>query len=169
VSIEDVQRVFVECGIYRIVLDADASQDYEFVSSLVDMFGPRRIVVTIVLPADAESGEHGGSVRIDDALQSAERCRQSGVQRVIVRDAGASSDGRPPQLEALYSFADRTKLSITADTGVRGYRDLRNLQDLHPAKIDSIILHDALYSNSFPCQKIWRLAEKELIARHRLL
>ena len=168
-SVDEVRHAFMECGIYRIVLGTDASHDYEFVATLVSMFGPRRIVVTIDLPSCTGCSEEQFEPELEPVASHAESCRQSGVQRAIVEDTSTSDGTRGPRYELLYQFAERSGLSLTIGGGVRDYRDLKNLQDLHPVKIDSIILHDALYSNSFPCQKIWRLAEKELIAQHRLL
>jgi phosphoribosylformimino-5-aminoimidazole carboxamide ribonucleotide (ProFAR) isomerase len=88
---------------------------------------------------------------------------------VVVRDASAGAPLQDEFVAFLLSLAERTNLSVTLNGSVREYKDLTLLQNVHPRKIDSIILDEALYSNAFPCQKIWRIAEQQLLAQHKLL
>ena len=63
-----------------------------------------------------------------------------------------------PRLEAVSAIAASSGMRLTALHGVRGYPELKHLQDLNPA-LDSLILCRALNENRFPCQLIWREAE----------
>jgi len=167
-TLEEVHRVFRDCGIYRAVIGSEMAGDSGFIASLIGIYGPRRIVVA--LDAEGERLVLRGRQRetwppLEDV---AGRLREAGVQRIVLGDASASPHASAPPLDLLRRLADNSGLSITVRGFVRAYPDLKNLQDLRPRKIDSIILDEALYSNAFPCQKIWRLAEKALIERHRL-
>jgi phosphoribosylformimino-5-aminoimidazole carboxamide ribotide isomerase len=53
-------------------------------------------------------------------------------------------------------------MRITAQGGVAGYKDLLELQGIEKFGVDSVIIGKALYHNKFPCQRLWRLNEKEL-------
>jgi len=51
-------------------------------------------------------------------------------------------------------------LRVTVSGGVISLDDLRAVEALGPAGVDSVILRRAIYENRFSCQAIWRLAEK---------
>lgn len=64
------------------------------------------------------------------------------------------------RLATVLEIARDTKVRVTALHGVRGYPELRRLQDLNVA-LDSLVLCRALNENRFPCQLIWREVEAE--------
>lgn len=64
------------------------------------------------------------------------------------------------RLRKIAEIAAENRIRITALHGVRGYPDLRTLQDLSPS-LDSLVLCRALNENRFPCQLIWREVEAE--------
>jgi phosphoribosylformimino-5-aminoimidazole carboxamide ribotide isomerase len=88
--------------------------------------------------------------------------RTRGVERIGVEISGSDALEMGTldwdRLEAM-TFAARTAgIRLTAFHGVRGYPDLKHLQELGPA-LDSLILCRALNENRFPCQLIWREVE----------
>lgn len=163
---DDVALVLGDAGAYRVVIDVQRSQESDFIAALVDRFGPRKIVPTLslrgeeIISGDEHLQDHSPSMLLARALQ------QCGVERIIV-DARAIETG--PPISSLLSLVGRTNLSVTLNGSVRGFSDLKLLRPLRDQRIDSIIMENALYSNAFPCQKIWRSAEQQLIARHKLL
>lgn len=168
-SAEDVHLAINEIGAYRVVIGSAATKDPDLLPTLLDRYGPRRIVIALdvegVLLRPRDPAQRGD----EDAVSFAQRMKERGVQRLIVTDVGARISMEGPPTEFLLMLAERTNLSVTLNGSVRHYHDLQIIQDLHPRKIDSIILDEALYSNSFPCQKIWRKAERQLIAKQKLL
>ncbi|MBN1448692.1 MAG: hypothetical protein JXA28_12240 [Bacteroidetes bacterium] len=166
-DVEDVRIAIEDIGVYRVVIDFPEERDPAFIPELLDRYGPRKIVIAMEIE-DGMLCMHGRRAEFD-ALDSALHLKERGVQRVIITDSGARARGSGPDTDMLLLLAERTNLSITLNGSVRHFHDLRIIQDLHPRKIDSIILDEALYSNSFPCQKIWRMVERELIAQHKLL
>jgi phosphoribosylformimino-5-aminoimidazole carboxamide ribotide isomerase len=168
-SIEDVRIALEDIGLYRVVIGADRVRDRSFMESLVRRYGPRKIVAALELNENDVSLESGGDPGLGDLFLIAEYLRNIGVQRIVFSDKRSTAQSSGPPLNLLHSLVERTNLSVTLNGSVRHYEDMRLLQELHPRKIDSIILDEALYSNAFPCQKIWRRAEQQLIAQQRLL
>ena len=168
-SVEDVHVAISEIGAYRVVIGSDVAKDADLLSTLLERHGPRKIVIALDMDGGTlhpqDPSRHGD----EDAVAFALRMKERGVQRLIVTEVGARKSSDGPPTEFLLMLAERTNLSVTLNGSVRHYHDLQIIQDLHPRKIDSIILDEALYSNSFPCQKIWRKAERQLIEQHKLL
>lgn len=152
-----IAALIEEVGLYRCMLDAETSMHEMAAELLLARFGPRKIVASLCCSADMASDER------EALLRSAQQLMKHGFQRVVL-DLRAWTEGPPETF--LHSLCERTMLSVTLFGGVRHYRDLKLVQSLHPRKIDSIILDEAVYSNAFPCQAIWRLAEERMISRN---
>ena len=168
-SAEDVDVAISEIGAYRVVIGSTAASDPDLLSAVFDRYGPRRIVIALDVDGDRLRPDDPSQRGEEDAIAFALRMKDRGVQRLIVTDVGPRKSLEGPPAEFLLMLAERTNLSVTLNGSVRHYHDLQIIQDLHPRKIDSIILDEALYSNSFPCQKIWRKAERQLIEQQKLL
>ena len=167
-SAEDVRVALEVIGVYRVVLDPGVFPPGGELEELLRRYGPRKIVVGL----DLAGGEiifrtGGGSPRVD-AAEYAHTLENAGVQRVLVTETAAKENNAGLPSEFLLCLAETTNLSVTLNGSVRSYRDLKLLQNMHPRKIDSVVLDEVLYTNVFPCQRIWRLAEQELLAQHRL-
>jgi phosphoribosylformimino-5-aminoimidazole carboxamide ribotide isomerase len=166
---EDITAAFEDIGVSRVVLPTDVCDDPVLLQSLLERFGPRKIVIHLAF-SGAEIISHGsGSQHEESVIARASMLKESGVQRVVLADSDQENLQQRTLARFLHSLAERTNLSVTLIGSVQNYADLKLLQNLHPRKIDSIILDEALYSNAFPCQKIWRQAEQQLIAQQKLL
>ncbi len=64
------------------------------------------------------------------------------------------------RLRAISAIAIAAGIRLTALRGVRGYPELKRLQDIGGA-FDSLVLGRAINENRFPCQLIWREVEAE--------
>lgn len=88
--------------------------------------------------------------------------RARGVERIGVEISGSDALERGTldwdRLETMTAAAGTAGIRLTALHGVRGYPDLKRIQELGPA-LDSLILCRALNENRFPCQLIWREVE----------
>lgn len=168
-SAADVRLALDDIGVYRVVLDpADFALGGEL-GALVETYGPRRIVVALRVEDGQIIFREDGSHHRVDAVAFARRLVHTGVHRVTVTEIGAKENINGPPVDFLLCLAETTNLSITLNGSVRHFRDLKLLQNLHPKKIDSLILDEVLYTNRFPCQRIWRLAEQKLLAQHKPL
>ncbi len=159
---DDVRHAFERLGCYRVVLP-EAVCTYERLALLLHSYSPRRIAVGVHVDTLEEDAAHAGELeRLLERLRALEQC---GVERVVI----SVRDGKgPPPLALLLRVVQHTRLSCTVRECVHGYEDLNLLQRLSPRRVDSLMLDDALYANAFPCQRIWRLAEKQLIEEGRL-
>jgi len=166
---DDIARGFDEAGVSRMVLPSASLEEGNLLPPLLERFGPRKIVVEASVDAAEIISEGDGSEEAERWIDRAAQWKHAGLQRVVVSDRGTGASLQDGFAAFLLRLAERTNLSVTLNGSVREYKDLNLLQNLNPRKIDSIILDEALYSNAFPCQKIWRIAEKQLIAQHKLL
>lgn len=168
-SVEDVRVALDEIGVYRVVLDPGVFPPGGALEELLQRYGPRKIVVGL----DVDGGEiifrTGGDSSRVDAVDYALTLENAGVQRVLVTETATKENNAGLPAEFLLCLAETTNLSVTLNGSVRSYQDLKLLQNMHPRKIDSVVLDEVLYTNVFPCQRIWRLAEQELLAQHKLL
>lgn len=166
---DEVAGAFEDAGVSRVVIPASMVRDGDVLALLLDRFGPRKIVAEAAVDGAKIISHGSGSEEGEGWTMLAAQWKTAGLQRIVVTDSSGHAPLRGVFAEFLLSLAERTNLSVTLNGSVRDYQDLSLLQNLHPRKIDSIILDEALYSNAFPCQKIWRKAEQQLIAQHKLL
>lgn len=159
---DDVHRSFDRLGCYRVVLP-DRVCPTDRIRRLLAAFGARRIAVSMHVDADA----NGDPVLKDIArlLARLHDLEEAGLERITLLVGDGS--GSPPRT-LLVRIVQETRLTVTLRNGVHGYSDLDVVQRLSPRRIDSLMLDDALYGNAFPCQRIWRLAERQLLEEGRL-
>lgn len=140
--------LLLSTGIYRIFLPLEASLDSLF--RCASQCSNRAIVATINLNFD---------------LNLLPILKDHGVSRLGVDISPVDSLESPHiDWEALQSLHDAAKsygIRLTVLHGVRGYPDLKALQEIGVG-LDSLVLCRALNENRFPCQMIWREVEAEV-------
>lgn len=158
---DDVRSLF-ENGVYRAVLGTVAVENPVLVGQLIKEFGASRIAISI------ESRKrdvliHGKKTPTGlTPLELTRRMRSLGINRVVYTELTDGDNLTDEFYEALKELALESKIRITARGSVRSYRDLIRLQELEQYGVDSVILGQPLYENIFPCQRLWRINEKEL-------
>lgn len=144
-SNSDCEQLF-EAGAYRIFLPIETPEQLAF--AYCSTFSSRKIIpkVELSFPFEEKLPEY----------------RSRGVERLgveISRSDALETDVLDwQQIEAVSTLAANAGIRLTAMHGVRGYPELKQLQDLNPT-LDSLILCRALNENRFPCQLIWREVE----------
>jgi hypothetical protein len=135
------------CGVARVLLPVGTPESVVFEYSALY---PRKIVPTLKL-------------RFDFAGKLA-TYRENKIERVAIEISAHDNLERGmidwDRLREVAGTLCDNKMRMTALHGVRGYPELKVLQDLSPA-IDSLVLCRALNENRFPCQLIWREVEAE--------
>jgi phosphoribosylformimino-5-aminoimidazole carboxamide ribotide isomerase len=158
---EDIASLF-QVGVYRVVIGTAAVLDQALIDRLIKDFGARRIAVAIEAK-DGRVRTDGGAHQHDiTAIDFALRMKRVGVSRIVYSDIAEDGATKRLNLDALRSLAAQTGMRVTAQGGVTGYKDLILLQSLEKVGVDSVIIGKALYDNKFPCQRLWRLNEREL-------
>ncbi len=141
----DCEQIF-EAGAYRIFLPIETPESL-FIPYCAT-FSSRKIIpkVELSFPFEEKLPEY----------------RARGIERVGVEisrsDALEAGVLDWQRLEAVSTVAGAAGVRLTAMHGVRGYPELKHLQDINPS-LDSLILCRALNENRFPCQLIWREVE----------
>lgn len=159
---DDVLRAFERLGCYRVVLPDEVCTP-ERIGRLLAAYGPRRIAVSMHVAADAGGAPLPGGV--SDLLARIRTLELAGLERITLLVGDGA--GAPPHA-LLMRIVHETRLAVTLRNSVHGYSDLDVVQRLSPRRIDSLMLDDVLYENAFPCQRIWRLAERQLLEEGRL-
>jgi phosphoribosylformimino-5-aminoimidazole carboxamide ribotide isomerase len=88
--------------------------------------------------------------------------KEIGGSRLIFHDEAWAGNGSTADYEKPLKLAKETGMKITINGCVSNSAQLLDMKKLSGSGIDSVIIGDALYMNSFPCQKIWRMIEAEL-------
>jgi len=139
-----------------------AIHDKALVEALIQDFGARKIAISI----EAQDGtirSEGGKQRHDiTPLEFALQMMKLGVSRVVYSEIGPDGESKISNPDSLRELASRSGVRVTAQGGIHGYQDLIRLQEVEKFGVDSVIVGQALYENKFPCQRLWRLNEKEL-------
>jgi phosphoribosylformimino-5-aminoimidazole carboxamide ribotide isomerase len=157
---DKAKKILEELGVYRIVLGTAVVEKPHFVEKLLSEFSPSKIVIGI----DTRNGyfvKTGWRETTDiKGVDLAKKMKSLGVYRIIYQDVSRVGVLTGPDIEGLKEVS-KTGLKITAAGGIGGYEDLRKVQDLEPIGVDSVMMSRAIYENRFPCQQIWREAEKK--------
>lgn len=157
-SLEEAKEIF-SLGVFRIVIGSLACKNIEEYKKIMEFYGPQKISAAIdiidnTVVINGRKKETGMT-----PIDYAKRLTEIGLERLIVTDVKTNGMLLGPNIALSKSIAEATGAKVTLSGGIRGYSDLRKIQDESDSGIDSVIIGRALYENRFPCQKIWRVAE----------
>jgi phosphoribosylformimino-5-aminoimidazole carboxamide ribotide isomerase len=142
----DSIATLLDSGVYRVFLPLDTPE--ETILQYCKTFGHKKAIPTVDL-------------HFDFATKLPEY-REHGIDRVAIdispRDMLETGSIDWDLLHKVNSLGKHHHVRFTALHGVRGYPELRQLQELGHA-FDSLVLNRALNENRFPCQLIWREME----------
>ncbi len=161
-SIEEC-RVLLNSGVYRVVIDGDLVMDNpKSISKLISDFTPSRVA----FQADVSSRfvyfhSMQKEMRIGDYI---EYLSNLGANRAVYSCDKWRLKDDEPDYHFLEQLAEKNNFKITIADGITSFERLNNLKKLGSSRIDSCIIGKPLYENIFPCQKIWREAESEIIS-----
>lgn len=162
-SLEDAKNVF-NTGVTRLALATLPLSDKKEFAKILEKFGPSRIVICIDVIDDEVvirgRKEKSGLTPVQHALNMAEM----GVQRFVVTDVSRNGMMSGPNIALSRSVAEATGKRVTLSGGISSKDDLIKVQENMDSGIDSVIVGRALYENRFPCQKIWRMVEADLVS-----
>ena len=166
-TMDDIQAAF-DLGVYRVIIGTTAVRDPDLITEAIEKYCCRRLVIGI----DAKDNEvqvqgwtEGSGI---DAIDLALDMESRGVKRIIYTDISRDGTMEGPNIEAYKALGLRLKKArITASGGIGDYQDLKQINELTPYHVDSVIIGRALYENSFPCQKMWCWHDQDLIDFNR--
>jgi len=160
-NLEEIQSLF-DLGVYRVIIGTAAAESPLLIEQVIREHGSRKMAISI------ESFH--GNVRISGGTKELKRTpvelglemAKLGVTRALFSAIADDGGSKVLDIEGLKDLAIRTKLRITAQGGIRNYQDLIRLQELEKFGVDSVVIGKPLYDNIFPCQRLWRLNERDL-------
>ena len=155
-------KALLEKGIYRIVIGTIAVHNQELVEKLIQDFGARKIAISVEAFSGKIRTDGGSQVHDISPLTFTLQMKKLGVSRIVYSEIDSDGKTKVSNPLSLRELAKGSGVRITAQGGINGYQDLIHLQELEKFGVDSVIVGKALYENKFPCQRLWRLNEKEL-------
>lgn len=150
-------RDYLDSGVYRILICRLLLEDPEGVAGLIEQYTQSRIAFCFI-GNDHTMQINGNNIGLDDFIK---RSEDAGGRRLLLREESWQPP-LEPDIEYLRSLTDRTKLRISVFEGADTPEKLWKMQTLVRYGVDSVVIGRALYENSFPCQKVWRLIEAQL-------
>lgn len=158
---DDIKSL-LEKGVYRIVIGTLAVHDHRLVEKLIQDFGARKIAISIEAHDGKIRTDGGRHVHDISPLAFTLQVKKLGVSRIVYSEIGPDGKTKVSNPASLKELAKRSSVRITAQGGINSYEELIRLQEVEKFGVDSVIIGKALYDNKFPCQRLWRLNEKEL-------
>lgn len=158
---EDV-RDLLELGVFRVAIGTASVENPDLIKSLIKEFGSRQIAITIESSAGKIKIERGRKTVEISPIEHAKAMKKLGVCRFIYATIDEKSGKKIFDPNELKEIAAQTSVRVTAQGGINNYLDLLKLQTLEKYGVDSIIMGKPLYENYFPCQRLWRLNERDL-------
>ncbi len=161
-SYEEAETLF-GLGVFRIVIGTLAYENPKEFKKIFERYGPQKISAAIDV-IDAEVVVSGRKIKTGlSPEQYAKTLAEIGIERFIVTDIKKNGMLMGPNIQLSIDVAKTTGGKVTVSGGVRNFRDLLDIQAVQEYGLDSVIVGRALYENRFPCQKIWRVAESNIL------
>ena len=159
-SLADIDIV-LGLGASRVILGTVAVQDPDLVGEALGRFGASRIVVGI----DARDGRvatHGWRQTSDmTALSLARAMGQQGVMRIVYTDISRDGMLSGVNVAATAALAADTGLNVIASGGVASLEDVMNLKARTEARIEGVIIGQALYTGAVSLPAVIREASRD--------
>jgi len=140
----DVEAI-LDIGAQRVIIGTRAVSSPDFVKSLLDKFGPDKIVLGI----DAKDGkvavEGWVSTCSLSALSLGMQMKSLGVKTAVFTDIARDGLLKGPNLTSIEQMADYTGLEIIASGGVSTVENIKDLKTMEKIGVGGAIIGKALY------------------------
>ena len=154
---EDAIGKALDLGLHRVIIGTRACEEPKWIGSLIDKFGPERIVVGI----DAKDGMVATKGWVEttatDAIDLAGRLESMGLRWIIHTDVATDGAMKGPNLDAQRRMADAVPgCLVIASGGVTRESDVDSLRGLavnHP-NLEGVIIGKALYEGTVSLQNL---------------
>jgi len=140
----DVEAI-LDIGAQRVIIGTRAVFSPDFVKSLLDKFGPDKIVLGI----DAKDGkvavEGWVSTCSLSALSLGMQMKSLGVKTAVFTDIARDGLLKGPNLTSIEQMADHTGLEIIASGGVSTVENIKDLKTMEKIGVGGAIIGKAIY------------------------
>jgi len=147
----------LDLGLSRVIIGTRACEEPGWIGSLVEKFGPEKIVVGI----DAKDGLVATKGWVEttetEAIELAKNLQSMGLRWIIHTDVATDGAMKGPNLDAQKKMADAVpECQVIASGGVTketDVDDLRSLSSDHP-NVEGVIIGKALYEGAVNLQNL---------------
>jgi phosphoribosylformimino-5-aminoimidazole carboxamide ribotide isomerase len=153
-------RKYLDSGVYRIIINDFAFLNPDETKELISIYTNSKITFLINYKKNNVQFNNGTEIELNEYL---DYLKLLSACRIYFNDIEKNSKKEKFDGNFLKEISQKHKLKITLIDGVYNAPQLWELQELVPYGIDSVIIGKAFYENSFPCQNIWRIAEKKIV------
>jgi phosphoribosylformimino-5-aminoimidazole carboxamide ribotide isomerase len=161
-SVQDADEI-MQTGVIRVAVNTLTIENRNEFIKVLEKYGPSKVVVTLdILGEELLIRGRSTKTGISYKTFSVEMCKL-GINRFIVCDISRNGTLLGPNISLSKEIAEITGVKVTHAGGIRNKDELMDIQNLIPIGVDSVIVGRALYENRFPCQKLWRVAESEIL------
>lgn len=144
---EDTVRMFLDMGVYRVIIGTEAIRDPDMVKKVCRLF-PERIIVGI----DARDGwaaiEGWTQTTRVKAVDLARQFEDIGVAAINFTDIQRDGMQTGPNIPATRHLAEMISIPVIASGGVSALKDIVELLPLAAVGVVGVITGKALYSGS---------------------
>ncbi len=149
---------YLDNGIYRIVLSRFARKHPQDTKALLKQYSASRVIAGMRCNDESVVGHEGMPTM--QQLEFVNYAQSLGFKRIQYTDVEWEGTLTGHDVQNIIDIASSTSMRMTVAGGIGGYTDLKSLQQCEQHGVDSVVIGRALHENKFPCQKIWRMAEK---------
>ncbi len=154
-SIEDVQRI-MDLGAARVIIGTRAVKSPDFVSRLLEEFGPERIVLGIDARDGLAAVEGWVETSSLSAIEFGRNMKSLGVIRCVFTDISRDGLLGGPNIESTEKMALSTGLEIIASGGVSSLENIRDLIKIESSGVTGAIIGKALYDGKITLKEALR-------------
>ena len=159
-TFDDIRSVF-ELGAFRVVIRTAAIETPSLVEKVIHEYGARKLAIGIEASNGKLLGGEKNALDVNPVTFALEM-KKLGVSRILFSVVSPEGTRKVLDTEAIKEMAISTGLRITVQGGINDFQDLLKLQELEKLGVDSVVIGKSLYDNQFPCQRLWRLNERDL-------
>ena len=163
-TIDDCKNL-LNYGVHRIILSDIAAGHPEIIANLIRDYSGQRIVFN--LPVEKNNVQFKYTNKSYNLNYYIDHLKDLGATRIIYQPINESFNQFISDIKKIKLLKDNFQ-KWTLELDVSGFAELKQIEILTDFGVDSLIIGKPFFESVFPCQNIWRIAEKKLDIRDKL-
>ncbi|MFA5512233.1 MAG: HisA/HisF-related TIM barrel protein [Candidatus Kapaibacterium sp.] len=154
-------RMALESGLYRLIISNELLLNQNLCKDLIKEFSASRLCFCLIV----QDSQTFYDPKFNDEFTPEillEKLVETGARRILIGTNESIFKGESIDITMFKSLIENRSFRYTIYGGINSPEELWELNQYKFSNIDSVIIGQAIFSNAFPCQKIWRLIEAEL-------
>ncbi|MFZ7104799.1 MAG: 1-(5-phosphoribosyl)-5-[(5-phosphoribosylamino)methylideneamino]imidazole-4-carboxamide isomerase [Peptococcaceae bacterium] len=147
-------KAYLDNGAARVILGSIALKDELLIKSLIEEFGPRRIIVSLDGKNNQAYREGWLENAGKDLVESAESLAAVGVEKFIYTDIEKDGTLTGPNIKNSLNIADKTGCEVIAAGGIGSEKDVLALAECADRGIGGAVIGRALYTGDIDLKSL---------------